>query len=247
VNDAEKDPARIAAMFDAIAGRYDLLNRLLSFGLDSRWRAEAVRAADLRPGDTVVDLCAGTCDLAIAAVSGSHGLARVMAIDLAAGMLRRGLAKVRQRSLPAPISVVRGDASALPVRPASVDVAMVAFGIRNTKTPALVFREVHRVLRDGGRFVVLEFGLPTDPLVGRLYLRYFRRILPAVGRLISSHPRAYSYLRDSVTEFPPPGAITDALEACGFSARAPVRLTRGIVYLYVAQKVAGGVSGPSGL
>src|SRR5512139_1048407 len=110
VNEAEKDPARIAAMFDAIAGRYDLLNRLLSFGLDSRWRAEAVRAADLRPGDTVVDLCAGTCDLAIAAVSGSHGLARVMAIDFAAGMLRRGLAKVRRRSLPVPISVVRGDA-----------------------------------------------------------------------------------------------------------------------------------------
>jgi len=247
VNDAEKDPARIAGMFDAIAARYDLLNHLLSLGLDSRWRAEAIRAADLRPGDTLVDLCAGTCDLAIAAVSGCDGLARVLAVDLAADMLRRGLAKIRQRSLQVPISVIRGDASALPVRPASVDVTMVAFGIRNTQAPALVFREVHRVLRDGGRFVVLEFGIPTVPLVGWLYLQYFRRILPAVGRLISRHPRAYSYLPDSVTGFPSPGAITEALGACGFSARTPVRLTGGIVYLYVAEKRAGGVGSPSGL
>jgi demethylmenaquinone methyltransferase/2-methoxy-6-polyprenyl-1,4-benzoquinol methylase len=247
VNDAEKDPARIAGMFDAIAARYDLLNHLLSLGLDSRWRAEAIRAADLRPGDALVDLCAGTCDLAIAAVSGCDGLARVLAIDLAAEMLRRGLAKIRRRSLQVPISVIRGDASALPVRPASVDVTMVAFGIRNTQAPALVFREVHRVLRDGGRFVVLEFGIPTVPLVGWLYLQYFRRILPAVGRLISRHPHAYSYLPDSVAGFPSPGAIAEALGACGFSARTPVRLTHGVVYLYVAEKEADGVRAPGGL
>jgi demethylmenaquinone methyltransferase / 2-methoxy-6-polyprenyl-1,4-benzoquinol methylase len=247
VSDAEKHPVRIAGMFDAIAWRYDLLNRVLSLGIDSRWRADAIRAAGLRPGDTVVDLCAGTCDVAIAGASSCDGLRRVMAVDVAAEMLRRGLAKIRRRKLPVPIAIVRGDASALPVRPASVDVAVVAFGIRNTQAPALVFREVHRMLRDGGRFVILEFGIPTVPVVGWLYLQYFRRILPAVGRLISHHPRAYGYLRDSVTGFSSPAAITEALIACGFCARTPVRLTCGIVYLYVAEKGAGGALRPSGL
>jgi len=247
VSDTDKDPARIAGMFDAIAGRYDLLNRVLSLGLDTRWRANAVRAAALRPGETVVDLCAGTCDLAIAAASGHAGLARVVAVDLAAGMLRRGLAKVRRSGLPAEVSIVCGDVLALPVRSASVDAAMIAFGIRNTKAPALVFREVHRVLREGGRFIVLEFGIPKGRLIGWLYLRYFRRILPAVGRLVSGHPSAYSYLRDSVKEFPPPGAIAETLETCGFSGRPPVPLSRGIVYLYVVEKGAREVLGPSGL
>lgn len=226
-------------MFDAIAGRYDLLNRVLSFGLDTRWRAGAIRAATLHSGDTVLDLCAGTSDLAIAAASGCRGLARVVAIDFAAGMLRHGLLKVRQRGLPVPISIVCGDATRIPLRSASVDVATVAFGIRNTEAPAAVFGEVHRVLRENGRLVILEFGIPTVPIVRWLYLCYFRRILPQIGRLISRHRCAYSYLPESVAAFSSPDEIANALRESGFSVSAPVQMALGIVYLCVAEKVRG--------
>ena len=220
-------------MFDAIAARYDLINRVLSGGLDQRWRGRAVRSLDLQPTDTVVDLCTGTADVAIAAAPRAG---RVIGVDFSHEMLRLGMEKVRSRALGNRIALARGDATALPLGAASADAAVISFGIRNVQEPAAALRELARVLRPGGRLAILEFGLPTSRPFRALYLWYASRLLPAVGRLISRHASAYEYLPESVSRFPPPEAFGRLLQANGFPHVEIVPLTLGIVYLYIARK-----------
>jgi demethylmenaquinone methyltransferase / 2-methoxy-6-polyprenyl-1,4-benzoquinol methylase len=183
-----KDPGRIAGMFDAIARRYDTLNHLLSAGLDRRWRRRAVRALLLTGHERVLDMCTGTGDLAIEAATSSAGhAAQVIGIDFSAEMLRFATAKVRASGLQSRVRVARGDATAMPLADRSVDVAMVAFGIRNVLDPSATCAEFFRVLRPGGRLAILEFGTPTLPGLRHAYLWYFRHVLPRVGALISHH------------------------------------------------------------
>ncbi len=231
----DKTPSRIAGMFDAIAPRYDLLNHVLSAGLDRRWRTRAVEALALPDGARVLDLCTGTADLAIATVRGSRGTS-VVGVDFAGAMLRLGLAKIRIASLERSIRLVRGDAAAIPVGTASCDAATVAFGIRNVAEPERALREIARVLRPGGRLAILEFGQPRVPGLRTLYSWYFRYMLPVVGRMISKHQSAYSYLPASVGTFPPPAEFSRTLAATGFSQVRAVPLTFGVVYLFVARK-----------
>jgi demethylmenaquinone methyltransferase/2-methoxy-6-polyprenyl-1,4-benzoquinol methylase len=233
----DKAPARIAGMFDAISPRYDLLNHLLSAGLDRRWRARAIAALALQDGDAVVDVCTGTADLAIAAAtSRPRSLVRVVGVDFAGAMLARGLAKVRARALERRVVLVRGDATALPLASGSMTAAMIAFGIRNVDEPGRAAREIGRVLRPGGRLAILEFGLPGPGFLRRAYLWYFRRVLPRVGRLVSRHADAYSYLPASVGTFPEPDAFAALLERAGFRSVRARRLSFGIVYLYLAAR-----------
>jgi demethylmenaquinone methyltransferase/2-methoxy-6-polyprenyl-1,4-benzoquinol methylase len=232
-----KEPQRIAGMFDAIARRYDRLNHLLSAGLDRRWRRRAVRELGLTGRERVLDICTGTADLAIEAVTSSYGRAAlVVGVDFAGEMLRLGLVKIRRAALGSRIVLVRGDATLVPLGDASVDAAMVAFGIRNVLDPARACREFSRVLRPGGRLAILEFGVPKNPGLRALYTWYFRVILPRVGRLISKHGEAYSYLPASVAQFPPPEAFAALLKQNGFLSVRYVPLTCGVVYLYVARK-----------
>jgi len=232
----DKQPGRIAGMFDAIAPRYDLLNHLLSGGLDVRWRARAVRSLALRGGETVLDLCTGTADLAIASATASPGAASVVGVDFSGQMLRLGQAKLMQRGLASRIRLVQGDAMRIPLAACSVDAATVAFGIRNVEEPQAAFADVFRVLRPGGRFAILEFGVPRVPGVRQAYLAYFRHVLPRIGSLISGHSSAYTYLPASVGSFPKPEAIMAALAATGFSQVKADSLSLGIVYLYSASK-----------
>lgn len=234
-----KDPARIARMFDAISPRYDLLNRLLSAGLDQRWRARAIRALRLTGREDVLDLCTGTADLAIAAATAARGhAARVVGVDFAAAMLELGLKKTRARGLDRRVPLVRGDATAVPLSDSSVDAAAIAFGIRNVERPERACAELVRVLRPGGRLAILEFGVPRMPGLRQLYLWYFRRLLPAIGGLISRHNDAYSYLPESVGAFPEPEEFSALLRRAGFTAISARALTFGIVYLYLAEKPA---------
>jgi demethylmenaquinone methyltransferase / 2-methoxy-6-polyprenyl-1,4-benzoquinol methylase len=232
----DKQPARIARMFDAIAPRYDLLNHLLSGGLDLRWRARAVAALALRGGETVLDLCTGTADLAIASVTAAPGARAVVGVDFAGEMLRLGLAKLAQRGLGSRISLVQGDATCIPLADGSVDGATVAFGIRNIEQPEVAFAEMFRVLRPGGRLAFLEFGVPRLPVVRQAYLAYFRHVLPRIGAFVSGHSSAYTYLPASVGSFPQPDAVVASLAATGFSQARADSLSFGIVYLYSALK-----------
>ena len=232
----DQDPARIAAMFDRIAARYDLLNRLLSAGLDRRWRARAIAALELTGRETVLDLCTGTADLALAAVrSRKRRAARVVGVDFASRMLHRGQAKLRQARVTE-VRLIRGDALQIPLAAGSVDAVTIAFGIRNVSDPAAVCAEMSRVLRPGGQIAILEFGIPQLPGLRVLYLWYFRRVLPRIGRLVSRHQDAYDYLPESVRTFFSPEAFSDLLRQAGFSVSRPVPLAFGIVYLYVAAK-----------
>jgi demethylmenaquinone methyltransferase / 2-methoxy-6-polyprenyl-1,4-benzoquinol methylase len=235
-----KDPSRISGMFDAIADRYDLLNRLLSAGLDSRWRASAIGALHLTGRETLLDLCTGTADLALAAATGARRARRVVGVDFSRAMLVLGREKVRLAASGSagttPIDLIRGDAVQLPLTSGSVDAVTIGFGIRNVEQPAAACREIARVLRPDGKLVILEFSLPRTALVRSLYLWYFRQVLPLIGRAVSRHPSAYTYLPASVEAFPSPEAFAQLLRDCGFTTVQAVPLTFGIVQMFVATR-----------
>jgi demethylmenaquinone methyltransferase/2-methoxy-6-polyprenyl-1,4-benzoquinol methylase len=233
----DKAPDRIAGMFDAIAPRYDFLNHLLSAGIDRRWRTKAIRSLGLSGRETLIDVCTGTADVALEARRGG-GAARVLGVDFAGAMLALGLQKVRAAGEAARIALVRGDAMRLPAADASADAATVAFGIRNVQQPDVACAELARVLRPGGRLAILEFGVPRVPGVSALYLWYFKRLLPLVGRFVSGHTGAYAYLPASVGAFPPPAEFVTILRQSGFSDVRAVPMTLGVVYLYTASRSA---------
>jgi demethylmenaquinone methyltransferase/2-methoxy-6-polyprenyl-1,4-benzoquinol methylase len=232
----DKAPSRVSAMFDAIAARYDFLNHFLSGGFDRGWRVRAIRSLGLSGGESVLDVCTGTGDVALAAAADPGGAARVLGVDFSGEMLRRGAAKIRAAGLARRVFLARGDATLLPAASSSVHAATVAFGIRNVEAPQQALAEMFRVLRAGGRVAILEFSIPSSRLVRALYLPYFRHVLPRIGRLVSGHGSAYTYLPASVGAFVAPDAMIGMLEGCGFREVRAVPVTLGIVTLYTARK-----------
>lgn len=226
--------AQVRAMFSAIAPRYDLLNHLLSANLDRRWRRRAVDRLgwERAPAGAYLDACTGTFDLALELSRRPRFAGGVLAIDFSNAMLREGLGKIAGRA----IRPVCADALDLPFPEARFDGAMVAFGIRNLADPAGGFRELGRVLRSGGRLVVLEFATPPRGLWRRLYLWYFRRVLPRVGGYISQHNFAYRYLPDSVLLFESPEELAGEMRSAGFERVGIERLTGGVVVLLYGEK-----------
>jgi demethylmenaquinone methyltransferase/2-methoxy-6-polyprenyl-1,4-benzoquinol methylase len=221
-------------MFGAIAPRYDLLNHLLSLNRDRSWRRKAIDAllAGGAGAGVYLDSCAGTLDLA-RELAGRPGFAgRVLACDFVEEMLRRGTHKVAGVN----VDVVCGDALLLPLRDTCVDGATVGFGVRNLASLEAGLQELARVLRPGGRLVVLEFATPVKQPLRALYLLYFRRILPLMGHLISRHETAYRYLPESVLAFPDPRALAAILEAAGFEGVGWSTHTGGIVAIHVGRR-----------
>ena len=224
----------VQRIFSEIAPRYDLLNRLLSLGIDRRWRARAIETLDWQRASTgnFLDLCAGTLDVG-AELSRRKGFGgKILGADFAEPMLRAGLGKAPRDVL---VPVV-ADALALPVKDGVLDGAIVAFGIRNVSSLDGGLREVYRVLKPGARFVILEFSTPRVPLVRAGYLFYFHRILPLIGRLISGHKTAYTYLPRSVANFPETTALAAAMTKAGFRDVRFETLTFGIAAVHVGTK-----------
>jgi len=222
--------AAVRSMFDRIAPRYDLLNRLLSGGTDVRWRRRAVDFLEIPPPARVLDLCTGTADLLIEALRRDPRNSGV-GVDLSLGMLERGAAKLSRGGYGTRAALVSADGEHLPVRGGRFDGALVAFGIRNVADPVTAMREVRRALRPGGRFVVLEFSMPGG-VFGMAYRFYFRRVLPLLGGLVSGDGSAYAYLPASVARFPSPDAFARLVADAGFVDVRWRPLTGGIACLH---------------
>jgi demethylmenaquinone methyltransferase/2-methoxy-6-polyprenyl-1,4-benzoquinol methylase len=221
----EKRPHEVAAMFDEVAARYDRTNDVLSFGLDRRWRRAVVEALDMRRGEKLLDLAAGT-----GTSTEPFTDAGVLAVpcDFSLGMLRVG--RGRRPDLP----FVAGDATRLPFADAAFDAVTISFGLRNVGDTAAALAEMRRVTRHGGRLVVCEFSHPTWSPWRRVYTEYLMRALPAVARRVSSSPDSYVYLAESIRAWPDQRALGEALAAAGWSEVSYRNLTGGIVALHRA-------------
>ena len=221
---------QVQRIFSEIAPRYDLLNHLLSLNVDRGWRRRAVDRLGWqeKPQGSCLDVCAGTFDLSLelAGREGFRGV--VLASDFARPMLREGRGKL----VGLPVHPVCADTLELPFPDGVFDGAMVAFGVRNLSDLSQGFRELARVLKPGARLVILEFTEPPNPHLRRLYLFYFRRILPLVGRLVSGHPWAYTYLPESVKAFPSPSSLARLMSEAGFTETSWELLTGGIAALH---------------
>lgn len=225
--DLSKKPAEVAAMFDAVARRYDLTNDILSAGQDRRWRREVVEAIDPEVADRVLDLAAGTgtSSDAIHAVG-----ADVVAADFSLGMLRAGH-RIRQH-----LPVVAADALHLPFADASFDAVTISFGLRNLHSVERGLHEMARVVRPGGTLVVCEFSHPTNRRFRDLYENYLVRGLPVIARRVSSAPDAYVYLAESIQDWPDQAALAALIARCGWAEVEWRNLTGGIVALHRARR-----------
>jgi demethylmenaquinone methyltransferase/2-methoxy-6-polyprenyl-1,4-benzoquinol methylase len=225
------------AMFDTIAPRYDLLNRILSLGIDQGWRRRTVAAVALAPGEVVLDLATGTGDLAIA-LAASQAAATVIGLDPSEGMLRVARTKIAEEALAARIVLTLGDAQDLPLPDGSIDAVTIAFGIRNVPDRPRALAEMARVLRPGGRLAILELGEPRSGLLGPVARFHVHTVVPRIGALLSG-ARAYRYLEQSIARFPPAEEFADLIAATGLKIRRVDPLTFGVAHLYVADKPEG--------
>lgn len=225
-------------MFDRIAPRYDALNRLLSFGIDRGWRRRMVRQLPPGEGLRVLDLATGTADQVLALRRGSPRVASGVGMDLAEQMLERGRVKIAQEGFADSIRLERGDACAIPAGEGAFDVVTISFGIRNVTDVDRAFREMLRVLRPGGRVLVLEFSMPRNRLVRAVHLLYLRHILPRIGGWLSGDRAAYRYLNQTIETFPHGTAFCAMLERAGFTEVRAHPLSLGIATLYQADRPA---------
>lgn len=226
--------AQVEHMFDAISPKYDLLNRVLSMGVDQSWRRNTINAIAAEPVDRLLDVATGTADMAIMAARKDAARA-IVGADISAGMLEVGRKKVKAAGLEGRIVLHQADSEALPFADNTFDAASVAFGARNFQDLRKGLTDMCRVLRPGGRIFVLEFSKPSG-LMSPLFRFYFHVIMPFIGRLVSKDSAAYTYLPQSVDAFPDGEAFLDELERAGFKEPTQRRFTGGIATLYSGRK-----------
>jgi demethylmenaquinone methyltransferase / 2-methoxy-6-polyprenyl-1,4-benzoquinol methylase len=226
----DKKPGEVAAMFDKVADRYDLLNDALSLGQDRYWRRVVARAVGARPGELILDLAAGT---GTSSRTFTGAGARCVACDFSLGMLKVGARD------PAPaVRFVAGDALDLPFADAAFDAVTISFGLRNVADTGAALSEMLRVTRPGGRLVICEFGHLPWHQVNALYERYLTTALPAVARRLSRNPDAYSYLAESIKDWPGQAGVAQRMADAGWSAVRWRDLTMGVVTVHVARRPA---------
>lgn len=225
---------QVARMFDSISGKYDFLNHFLSLGIDIRWRKKAVKL--LAPGKPklILDIATGTGDFAIETLSLKPD--KVIGVDISEGMLEVGRRKMKARGYDAIIEMRSGDSENLPFEENKFDAVIVAFGVRNFENLEKGLADMRRVLKEGGRVVVLEFSKPRSFPFKQVYNFYFNFILPKVGRMISKDSAAYTYLPESVQAFPDGDDFVSIMNKLGYKNTSCTPLTFGISSLYTATK-----------
>ena len=239
--DLDKQPGDVAAMFDGIAERYDLLNDILSAGQVRLWRRAVARITDARPGERVLDVAGGT---GTSALSFTATGADCVACDFSLGMLRAGHSRLagREQREAGRLGWVAGDALRLPFRDEAFDAVTISFGLRNVASAAAALAEMRRVTRPGGRLVVCEFSTITIAPLDMLYRRYLTDVLPALARRTARNPEAYTYLAESIADWPAQRELAGVIEAAGWSAVRWRDLSLGVVAVHVARRApeAGG-------
>lgn len=235
--EVDKSGHRVRSMFASIAGKYDLLNHLLSLNVDRMWRSFAVRTVPPEPGVPVLDCCTGTADLALAYDKAAGGKSPVIGSDFCREMLLIGNQKARKLGAQGRVTLIEGDTQRLPFPTGEFGVVTVAFGLRNVSDTARGLDEMIRVARPGGKVAILEFSRPRGPVLGRMYLTFFKHILPKVGQAVSPNRYdAYRYLPESVMQFPDGREMLDLMTSRGLVDAVQHPLTFGIATLYVGTK-----------
>ncbi|NJB36050.1 MULTISPECIES: bifunctional demethylmenaquinone methyltransferase/2-methoxy-6-polyprenyl-1,4-benzoquinol methylase UbiE [Flavobacteriaceae] len=226
--------AQVTQMFDTISDNYDGLNRVISLGIDVKWRKKVVAIVAQKQPNTVLDIATGTGDLAINLTK--TGATKVIGLDISPGMLSVGKQKIKQKNLDNTIEMVLGDSEALPFKDDSFDAITVAFGVRNFENLEKGLKEILRVLKPGGSFVVLETSVPTKFPFKQGYKVYTKYFLPTIGKLFSKDRVAYSYLSESAAAFPFGEAFNNILRKIGFIGVENKPQTLGVATIYVASK-----------
>ena len=227
------DPRTVQGYFNTIAGRYDVLNTVLSFGMHVVWKRRAVRSAEPVSGQRILDLCGGTADLALRATRACPGT-RVWVYDFSRAMLAVGRTKARAER--AELAFVQGDALRLALPDGAFDCVLIGFGLRNLADREAGFSEIYRVLRPGGRVVCLEFSHPQAPWFARLYRWYARHLIPVVGSVVAGARDAYAYLPASIEAFPGPVTLAAMMTRAGFRQVSYRLLSGGIAALHLGEK-----------
>ena len=235
-NEEQTKKEQVEQMFDNIAPNYDRLNHILSLNIDRMWRRRVMRIVRRSKANKIMDIATGTGDLAIAMAKRMER-AEILGIDLSEEMLAVARSKVKRLGLEQRITLLKGDAESLTmVADGVMDVATVAFGVRNFENLEGGLAEIYRTLKAGGKLVVLEFSIPRNRLVRWVYAQYSHRLIPRIGALISKDREAYTYLPESVDEFPSPERFTDMLLGVGFKEVRRRSQSFGIAHIYEAVK-----------
>lgn len=222
--------------FNSIASKYDLMNSLLSFGFHHYWKRKALRKLGLKTGDSIIDVCGGTADLSMLAAATIGPQGRVILYDINQAMMEAGKTKVIRASFAGRIRFIQGDAEQMALANGVFDAAMVGFGIRNLSKMEKGLEEMYRVLKPGGKLMCLEFSRPTASIFRWLYDFYSFHLMPRAGKILAGSREAYTYLSESIREFPLPEELAAILGKIGFSMVAYHRLTNGIAVVHTGVK-----------
>ena len=226
---------KILGMFDEIAGRYDFLNHFLSMNFDRGWRKRLVKLSGISAGDVILDVCAGTCDISIE-FARTGRCSAIVGADFSEKMLKIGKQKIERGGYQNRIGLFRGDAEKLPLRDETFDVATMGFGLRNLTNYKMGISEMARVVKEGGRILILEFAPPKATSLNLLYRFYLAKVIPIIGMILTGKRSAYKYLSTSVSGFLEPSEVLEIMRGEGLKDLKALPLTFGVSYIYSGEK-----------